>query len=107
MGYLQFRRVSPCSKEMKSGKRCGVPDRVLRPDQDDGRANRTISDHDPGLFLHLVELLVAGAGQEPVARDALHLATLMAHSARLVRGIVRERLAELQNEDNPVMRFCK
>jgi hypothetical protein len=40
-------------------------------------------------------MLVAGAGQEPAARDAKHLATLMAHSARLVRGIVQDRLTEL------------
>jgi len=46
-------------------------------------------------------MLVAGAGQEPVARDAEHLAALMAHSARLVRGIVRDRLAELHIEGNP------
>jgi hypothetical protein len=43
-------------------------------------------------------MLVAGAGQEPVARNAEHLAALMAHSARLVRGIVRDRLTELHQE---------
>ncbi len=78
-----------------------VPERALRPDQDDKRANRAIADHDTTSFQRLVEMLVAGAGQEPVARDAEHLAALMAHSARLVRGIVRDRLAELQGEDNP------
>jgi hypothetical protein len=72
-----------------------VPERTLRPDQDDVRANRAIAAHDAEPFLHLVERLAAGAGQEPVARDAEHLASLMAHSARLVRGIVRDRLAEL------------
>lgn len=72
-----------------------VPDRALRPDQNDARADRAIDDHDSGPFLDLIERLVVGAGQEPVARDAPHLATLMAHSARLVRGIVRDRLAEL------------
>lgn len=77
-----------------------VPERALRPDQDDARANRAIADHDSAPFLRLVELLVAGAGQEPVARDAQHLAALMAHSARLVRGIIRDRLAELRGEDN-------
>ena len=34
------------------------------------------------------------------ARDAEHLAALMAHSARLVRGIVRDRLAELRVAGN-------
>lgn len=78
-----------------------IPERTLRPDQDDARASRAIAGHDTGPFLRLVEMLVAGAGQEPAARDAEHLATLMAHSARLVRAIVRDRLAELQAEGNP------
>lgn len=78
-----------------------VPEGALRPDQDDRRANRAIAQHDATPFLRLVEMLAAGAGQEPVARDAEHLATLMAHSARLVRGIVRDRLAEFHTEGNP------
>lgn len=77
-----------------------VPERALRADQDDARANRVIADHDAAPFLRLVERLSAGAGQEPNARDAEHLATLMAHSARLVRGIVRDRLAELHDGGN-------
>jgi hypothetical protein len=72
-----------------------LPERALRADQDDARANRAIAEHDAAGFLRLVEMLSAGAGQEPSARDAEHLATMMAHSARLVRGIVRDRLAEL------------
>ena len=72
-----------------------VPERALRPDQDDARADRAVAEHDAMPLLRLVESLFAGAGQEPVARDAEHLAALMAHSARLVRGIVRDRLAEL------------
>lgn len=72
-----------------------VPERTLRPDRDDARANRAIVAHDPAPFLRLIERLCDAAGQEPSARDAPHLATLLAHSARLVRGIVRDRLAEL------------
>ena len=72
-----------------------VPEHSLRPDRDDARANRTIAEHDPAPFLSLIERLCDAAGQEPSARDAQHLATLTAHSARLVRGIVRDRLAEL------------
>lgn len=72
-----------------------VPERALRPDQNDLRADRAIAEHDPEPFLNLIERLVVGAGQEPAARDAPHLASLMAHSARLVRGIVRDRLEEL------------
>ncbi len=78
-----------------------VPERSLQPDQDDARADRAIADHDTAPFQQLVETLIAGAGEEPVARNAEHLAALMAHSARLVRGIVRDRLFELQDGGNP------
>lgn len=77
-----------------------LPERTLRADQSDARANRAIAEHDSNQFLHLIEQLSASAGQEPSARDAEHLAELMAYSARLVRGIVRDRLAELHG-DNP------
>ncbi len=78
-----------------------VPERTLRPDGDDTRANRAIAEHDPAPFLRLIERLCDAAGQEPSARDAEQLAMLMAHSARLVRGIVRDRLAELHAAGNP------
>jgi hypothetical protein len=77
-----------------------VPERCLRPDRDDVRADRDIAEQDAGQFLRLVETLCAAAGQPPAARDAEQLATLMAHSARLVRGIVQERLAELRQSDD-------
>jgi hypothetical protein len=48
----------------------------------------------------VVEKLLAGAGQEPAAADAPQLATMMAYSARLVRGIVRDRLQELRGVEN-------
>jgi hypothetical protein len=78
-----------------------VPEVTLRPDRDDARANRAIAEHDPAPFVRLVQRLFDAAGQEPSARDAPHLATLLAHSARLVRGIVRDRLAELCAAGNP------
>lgn len=78
-----------------------VPERCLRADIDDARADREVAEHDTRPFLRLVEMLCALAGQEPAARDAEHLATLMAHSARLVRGIVQERLTELHQGGNP------
>ncbi len=90
-----FNRGDPC------GSATIVPEQTLRPDRDDVRADRTIAEHDPAPLLYLLEFLCAAAGQEPNARDAAHLAALMAHSARLVRGIVRDRLAELHLADRP------
>ena len=73
-----------------------LPERCLRPDCDDARADRLIDEHDTGPFLKLLEMLTTAAGHEPAARDAAHLATLLAHSARLVRSIVKDRLDELR-----------
>lgn len=96
--FAEFRLFQ---RDGELGAAAVVPERALRPDQEDARANRAIADHDTAPFQGLIERLAAGAGQEPTARDAEHLAELMAHSARLVRGIIRDRLAELHQEDNP------
>jgi hypothetical protein len=109
--YLRFREL-PCwatcnffefrlhFRGEEQGAAGVVPEQCLRPDRDDSRADRAIDAHDADPFLQLVEQLCAAAGTEPVAINAEQLATYMAHSARLVRGIVRDRLAELhQRED--------
>ena len=73
-----------------------LPEQAIDPTCDDARATQLIRAHDPTALLALVERLATGAGQEPVVRDAEHLAQLLAHSSRLVRGIVQDRLAELR-----------
>jgi uncharacterized protein YjeT (DUF2065 family) len=96
--FAEFRLFQ---RDEELGTAVVVPDRALHPDQDDARAQRTIANHDAAPLQRLIEMLVAGAGQEPIARDAPHLAELMAYSARLVRGIVRDRLAELHGGGKP------
>jgi uncharacterized protein YjeT (DUF2065 family) len=100
-GICNFAEFRLFQGEEELGHAVVVPERALRPDQDDVRARSAVANHDTASFQRLVELLMAGAGQEPVARDATHLAMLLAHSARLVRGIVRDRLAELHSAGNP------
>ena len=73
-----------------------VPEQSLDSTCTDAAADRLIRRHDCTAFTALVERLAAGAGQEPTARDAQHLAQLLAHSSRLVRGIVHDRLRELR-----------
>jgi hypothetical protein len=87
-------------RDEEFGSATVVPDSALRPDRDDARADRAVAEHDKAPLLGLLERLCDAAGQEPNARDAPHLAELMAHSARLVRGIVRDRLAELRGDEN-------
>jgi hypothetical protein len=96
--FFEFRLFR---RDEELGAAVVLPERTLRAEQSDVRANRVIAEHDPSQFLHLVEQLSASAGQEPNARDAEHLAELLAYSARLVRGIVRDRLAELHDGNNP------
>ncbi|NCQ25705.1 MAG: N-6 DNA methylase, partial [Roseovarius sp.] len=76
-----------------------VPEQAIDPACDDARAARLIRAHDAAPLLALFERLAAGAGQEPVARDAQHLAQLLAHSSRLVRGIIQDRLADLRQQN--------
>jgi len=99
-GTCNFVEFHLFHRDDELGSAVVVPERTLRADQDDARANRSISEHDAADLLRLVEMLSAGAGQEPNARDAEHLAALMAHSARLVRGIVRDQLAEFHESGN-------
>lgn len=73
-----------------------IPEQAIDPACDDARAARLIRGHDATPLLALIERLAAGAGQEPVARDAEHLAQLLAHSSRLVRGFIQDRLADLR-----------
>jgi hypothetical protein len=99
-GTCNFVEFCLFQRDDQLGSAVVVPARALHADQTDVRANRAIAEHDATEFLRLLERLSAGAGQEPSARDAEHLASLMAYSARLVRGIVRDRLAELHEGGN-------
>jgi hypothetical protein len=79
----------------QKGQAIIVPEGALRPDRDDRAADRLITDHNPGDFLRLLERLCISANREPSAQNASQLATLLAHSSRLVSAIVQDKLAEL------------
>lgn len=92
------------SREECLGSASVVPDRALRPDTPDATADALIDRNDPAPFLDLLAQL--GRADAPVATDAEELATLMAHSARILRSAVEERIGELRlaNADNdPLM----
>ena len=88
IGFHLFHRAE-CA-----GEAVVVPAQALRPDTTDNRANQLIADHNPQPFLDLLAALARA--DAPTARDARNLAELMAHSARLIRSTVQERLGELQ-----------
>jgi predicted helicase len=73
-----------------------VPARALKADISDHAADRLIDGHDEAPFLDLLAQL---ARSEPEsAASAKHLAELTAHSARLVRSAVEERLGDLHQQ---------
>lgn len=85
------------ARSERIGEATIVPPRALDPNTPDATADGLVAAHDAGPFLDL--LTVLARADAPVARDAPHLAELMAHSARLVRSIVAERLGELRAEE--------
>ena len=86
------------SLDQRLGSAGIVPEQALRPDQSDNAADAAIDAHDPGRFLELLASLARA--QPPEARTAQQLAELLAHSARIVRSSVLERLGELRLAGN-------
>jgi Type ISP C-terminal specificity domain/N-6 DNA Methylase len=78
-----------------------VPEKSLAADKSDAAADELIKNHDAKPFLVCLERLCATATLAPAAEDAEELATLLAHSAKLIRGIVKDRLAELALNNMP------
>ena len=91
-------------RDEQIGQASVVPEQTLRATTSDNRAAELIEEHDSTQFLRLLQHLANA--EPPTARNAQNLAHLMAHSARLVRSIVADRLAELADEgieDGPLL----
>jgi hypothetical protein len=86
------------SRAIKMGAASVVPSATLKPETSDKSADAAIAAHDTAPFLALLATLARA--DAPAARNAAHLAELMAHSARLVRSTVQERIGELHLEAN-------
>ena len=81
-----------------------VPEAALRPAASERAADDAIEAHDPRPLLDLLATLARA--DPPAARNARHLAELLAHSARLVRSSVHERIGQLREEgreNDPLM----
>ena len=75
------------------GRAVIVPQEAFDPDRGNAEGDRLIDRHDPSPFFDLLARLARA--DAPTARNASALAELLAHSARLVRATVQERLSEL------------
>lgn len=84
------------SGEEGQGDATIVPPKALKPETPDKTADALIADHDPAPFLSLLSTLAQA--DAPAARNAEHLAELMAHAAKIVRSAVQERVGELHIE---------
>ncbi|WP_164512723.1 N-6 DNA methylase [Caulobacter vibrioides] len=91
-----FHEIRLYERAESKGNAALVPEEALDPSQSDTAADKLIDAHDASAALRLIERLAQS--DPPSASDAEHLAELLAHSARLVRGIIRDRLAELTVE---------
>ena len=81
-----------------------VPAEALDPSMTDKSADLIVEAHDPTRFLDLLSRLARA--QPPAAGNAEQLAELMAHSARIVKSAVRERVGELdavKDKNDPLM----
>ena len=95
------------ARGVELGRATVVPVRALNPDTPDATANALIDGHDAQPFLDLLATLARA--DAPAARNAQQLAELMAHSARLVKSAVQERLEQLREEQatgaHPLLRI--
>ncbi len=94
--FAEFRLLH---RGQRQGEAIIVPMAALDPDKSDKSADALINDHDAQGFLDLLAILART--DAPAARNAQHLAELLAHSARLIRSTVQERLGELRLAGNP------
>lgn len=81
-----------------------VPAEALDPDTPDRAADAATDAYDAAHFLDLLAQLARA--QPPAAGNAEQLAELLAHSARIVKSTVRERVSELDGErdrNDPLM----
>lgn len=91
-------------RKIQIGQASIVPAAALDPDTTDKAADALIEAHDPAPFLALLTQLARA--QPPSAGNAQQLAELLAHSARIVKSAVKERVAELdgtRDRNDPLM----
>jgi hypothetical protein len=86
------------NRDKAAGEAIILPAKALKPDTPDKVADKLVADYDAQSFLDLLATLARA--DAPAARNARHLAELMAHSARLVRSAVQERVGELSGENH-------
>ena len=83
-------------RDTRQGSAGIVPQIALEPETPDKLADDAIAAHKPAAFLELLATLARA--DAPAAANAEQLAELLAHSAKLVRSAVQERVGQLHAE---------
>lgn len=86
------------------GKAAILPPEAIDPVTSDAAADKLVEAHDPARFLELLAQLFRA--QPPTATTDVQLAELLAHSARIVKSAVEERLSQLdadKDKNDPLM----
>lgn len=91
--FAEFRLFE---RDRRVGSARIVPVEALDPDTPDKIADAAVEAHDAQPFLDLLAQLARA--QPPAAGNAQQLAELLAHSARIVKSAVRERVSDLDSE---------
>lgn len=81
-----------------------LPPEAIDPAISDAAADGLVDAHDPARFLELLAQLFRA--QPPTATSDVQLAELLAHSARIIKSAVEERLGELDpdvHKNDPLM----
>lgn len=99
--FAEFRLFS---RDEELGTAQVVPAKALKADCSDAKLNTLVDEHDAAPFADLLARLCRA--DAPSAESAPQLAELMAHSARIVRSAVFERIGQLREEgkdNDPLM----
>lgn len=99
--FAEFRLFS---RDEELGTAQVVPAKALKADCSDAKLNTLVDEHDAAPFVELLARLCRA--DAPSAESAPQLAELMAHSARIVRSAVFERIGQLREEgkdNDPLM----
>lgn len=91
-------------RDRSIGRAAIVPPEAIDPDLSDAAADKLIVAHDPARFIDLLAQLFRA--HPPTAANDVQLAELLAHSARIVKSAVEERVNQLdaqKDKNDPLM----
>jgi len=91
-GFCNFTSIKLFQRDELVDQAEILPPSVLDPDTSDAAAARLLADHSTAAWTRVLQALASA--DAPIPRSPLEVAQVLAHAARLVRGVVAEHCAE-------------